>query len=315
MVAMQEIWCMDNSKVMGVANDLSSILDKEQILFNVPMKEHTSMQAGGSAKVIVLPSNIEQIKKVLKCIYEKNVPCYVMGNGTNLIVSDNGYDGIIIMLSRNFSQTQISENIITAQSGASIVSISNLGYRHSLSGLEFAAGIPGTVGGAVAMNAGAYDGEMKDVVTEATCVNKAGKVFQMGLDDLQFGYRTSKIQRDNLFVLEVNMKLKPGDKNQIKEKMRRLNDRRKDKQPLSLPSSGSIFKRPEGCYAGKLIEDADLKGYRVGGAQVSEKHCGFIVNTGGATASDVIELIEYIKQKVFDNSGVMLQQEVKILGG
>lgn len=306
---------MDYLKEMEVAKDFSSILDKEQILFNVPMNEHTSMQVGGKAKVIVLPSSIEQIKQVLERIYENNVPCYVMGKGTNLIVRDSGYDGILIMLSHNFSKTKICDNIITAQSGASIASISNLACRHSLSGLEFAAGIPGTVGGAVAMNAGAYDGEMKDVVIEATCINKEGEVFCLSLEELQFGYRTSKIQKQNFFVLEVNMELTPGIKNQISEKMKLLNNRRREKQPLNLPSSGSIFKRPEGYYAGKLIEDAGLKGYKIGGAQVSEKHCGFIVNTGTATATDVIELIEYIKRKVFDNSGVVLQQEVKILGG
>lgn len=306
---------MNEDMVAEVLKEMNSILGNEQILINVPMKDHTSMRVGGNAKMLVLPSKASQVKEVVKYLCEINIPYYVIGNGTNVIVCDSGFDGVIIKISDNFSSIEIDQNIINAKSGASIVSVSNFACQNSLSGLEFAAGIPGSVGGAVVMNAGAYDGEMKDVVIEATCINNAADEVQLCSEELQFGYRTSRMQKDNLLVLAVKMRLNEGNKNEIKEKMKQLNNRRRAKQPLNLPSSGSVFKRPVGYYAGKLIEDAGLKGYKIGGAQVSEKHCGFIVNTGTASATDVIELIEYVKKKVFENSGVMLQQEVKILGG
>ncbi|HEY8422051.1 MAG TPA: UDP-N-acetylmuramate dehydrogenase [Thermoclostridium sp.] len=305
-----------NNDMMDLAlEEVNRILKSDQILVDVPMKDYTSMRVGGKAKIVVLPSAVDEIRELIKSLGKNSIPYYVIGNGTNLIVHDAGYNGVIIKLSENFSSVTVDENIITAKSGASIVSVSNLACENSLSGLEFAAGIPGTVGGAVVMNAGAYDGEMKDVVFEATCVDHTGEIVSLGYDDLQFGYRTSRVQRDSLVVLEAKMRLNEGNMDAIKDKMKELNRRRREKQPLNFPSAGSIFKRPAGHFAGKLIEEAGLRGYQIGGAQVSEKHCGFIINTGTATASDVIELIEYIKKKVFETSGVMLQQEVKILGG
>lgn len=305
-----------NNDMMDLAlEEVNRILKSDQILVDVPMKDYTSMRVGGKAKIVVLPSAVDEIRELIKSLGKNSIPYYVIGNGTNLIVHDAGYNGVIIKLSENFSSVTVDENIITAKSGASIVSVSNLACENSLSGLEFAAGIPGTVGGAVVMNAGAYDGEMKDVVFEATCVDHTGEIVSFGYDDLQFGYRTSRVQRDSLVVLEAKMRLNEGNMDAIKDKMKELNRRRREKQPLNFPSAGSIFKRPAGHFAGKLIEEAGLRGYQIGGAQVSEKHCGFIINTGTATASDVIELIEYIKKKVFETSGVMLQQEVKILGG
>ncbi|ANX00016.1 UDP-N-acetylenolpyruvoylglucosamine reductase [Thermoclostridium stercorarium subsp. thermolacticum DSM 2910] len=301
--------------VMNAMNEIRKILKDEQILLDVPMKEHTSMRVGGKAKMMLLPSGVEEIRDVIKYLNENNVPYYVIGNGTNLIVHDTGYDGVIIKLSDNFSSTSVEEDIITAKSGAPLVLVSNLACDHSLSGLEFAAGIPGTVGGAVTMNAGAYDGEMKDVVLEVTCLDKDANLVHLCAEELQFGYRTSRIQTESLIVLEVKMRLSGGNRDEIRDKMRELNRRRREKQPLNFPSAGSIFKRPEGYYAGKLIEEAGLRGFQIGGARVSDKHCGFIINTGTATAADVIELIEFIKKRVFETSGVMLQQEVKILGG
>jgi len=306
---------MSDDMIITVISDIKKILNEKQVLVDVPMKEHTSMRVGGNAKVLVLPSCTDEIIETVKYLCENKIPYVVVGNGTNLIVSDSGYNGVIIKLSDNYSSVSVNDNIITAEAGASLVSVSNLACEHSLSGLEFAAGIPGTVGGAAVMNAGAYDGEMKDVVFEVTCIDRNARIVRLCNEELQFGYRTSRMQKESLVVLEVKMMLKKGDKEEIRNKMKELNRRRREKQPLNYPSSGSIFKRPEGYYAGKLIEEAGLRGYRIGGAQVSEKHCGFIINTGTASATDVIELIEYIKKKVYETSGVMLQQEVKILGG
>lgn len=306
---------MDSDMVMDVVKELNRIIADDQILLDVPMKDYTSMRVGGNAKVLVLPSTVSEIAEIIKLLNNYIIPYYVIGNGTNLIFSDYGYNGVIIKLSDNFSSMTVDGNVITSRSGASIVSVSNLACENSLSGLEFAAGIPGTVGGAVVMNAGAYDGEMKDVVFETTCIDNAAGIVRLGCEDMQFGYRTSRMQKENLIVLEVKMRLREGNKDEIRSKMKELNRRRREKQPLNYPSSGSIFKRPAGHYAGKLIEDAGLKGYRIGGAQVSDKHCGFIINTGTATASDVIELIELVKRRVFETSGVILHQEVKILGG
>lgn len=306
---------MNDNMAMEILNDLKGILDEKQILLDVPMKEYTSMRVGGKARMLLLPSDTWQIKKILKYMRKNSVPYFVIGNGTNLIVRDSGYDGAIIKLSDNFSSVTVNDNVIKAEAGAAIASVARLACNNSLSGLEFAAGIPGTVGGAAVMNAGAYDGEMKDVVVETTCLDKNADEVRLSSDEHNFGYRTSRMQEENLLVLEVKMNLRQGNIDEIKNKMNELNRRRREKQPLEFPSAGSIFKRPAGYYAGKLIEDAGLRGYKIGGAQVSEKHCGFIVNTGTATAADVIELIEFVKKRVFETSGVMLQQEVKILGG
>lgn len=294
---------------------IKGLLKPHQILTNVPMKEHTSMRVGGAADIMVLPSSTREIIEIKNYLQKSGVSHYVMGNGTNLIVSDTGYKGVIIKISDNYSDIAADRDEITAQAGAYIVAVSNLALKNSLAGLEFAAGIPGTVGGAVAMNAGAYDGEMKDVVSETLCINEAGEEIAIRGEEHEFGYRTSRIQKERLVVLEVKMKLEKGDPLEISEKMRSFNQRRREKQPLNLPSAGSVFKRPEGFFAGKLIQDAGLSGFRIGGAQVSEKHCGFIVNTGGATASDIIDLVRHIQETVYRKAGVMLEPEVRILGG
>jgi len=294
---------------------LTKIINNDRIKINVSMKEHTTMRVGGSAKMIVFPEDPEEVIRIKKLLSDMKIPHYVIGNGSNLIVADSGYSGIIIKLSDNFSGVSVEGNEITALAGTNIIAVSNAALKHSLSGLEFAAGIPGTTGGAVAMNAGAYEFQMKDVVAETYCIDPMGETLTLSGDEHEFGYRTSKIQKNNLIVLKTKMKLNEGNQEKIKEKMQYFNCRRRDKQPLNLPSAGSVFKRPDGNYAGKLIQEADLKGYKIGGAMVSDKHCGFIVNTGDATASDVISLIEYVKEKVLLKSGILLEQEVKILGG
>lgn len=299
----------------SIYEEIKTILKPEQILVDTPMKEHSSMRVGGAAKILVLPSSMEEIIQMKKALIRYAVPHVIIGNGTNLIVSDNGYPGVIIKLAENFSEITVNENEILAQAGISLAATANTAWKNGLTGLEFASGIPGNVGGAVFMNAGAYGGEMKDVVVETTCMDDTGELLTLRGEEHEFGYRTSRFQKLGLTVLAVKMKLEKGEPDRIKEKMQTLNACRREKQPLNLPSAGSVFKRPPGYFAGKLIEDAGLRGYRIGGAQVSEKHCGFIVNTGNATALDVIRLIQTIKDKVFENSGVMLQEEVKILGG
>lgn len=273
------------------------------------------MRVGGEAAMLVLPSSVRQIIQVVQVLKEANVPHTVMGNGTNLIVLDSGYCGVVIKLADNFTAITVKENEITAQAGASLAAVSNAAWKAGLTGLEFASGIPGSMGGAVAMNAGAYDGEMKDVVIKTTSINEDGEILQLLGQQHEFGYRKSFIQKNRLMVLEATLKLQKGDPDAIKEKMQNLNARRREKQPLNLPSAGSVFKRPPDNFAGKLIEKAGLRGYKIGGAQVSDKHCGFIVNTGDATAADIIALIQWVKDKVFQSSGVMLEEEVKILGG
>jgi UDP-N-acetylmuramate dehydrogenase len=294
---------------------LEDIVKKERIKTNVPMKEHTTMRVGGMAKIMVLPESCNEIAGIKKLLTEKKVPHFIMGNGSNLVVADSGYSGVIIKLSDNFSGISAERDEITALAGTNIAAVSNAALKHSLSGLEFAAGIPGTTGGAATMNAGAYGHQMEDVITETYCIDENGESCVLAGKDHEFGYRTSIIQKNNLIVLKVKMKLVHGDQEEIRGKMNNYNCLRREKQPINLPSAGSVFKRPDGNYAGKLIQEAGLRGFKIGGAQVSEKHCGFIVNTGNATATDVINLIEYIKDKVFENSGIMLEQEVKILGG
>lgn len=301
--------------MQNISIQLRRILKPQQILTHVPMKDHTSMRVGGMAEMLVLPSSVKEIRDVITALKEAHIPHVIIGNGTNLIVSDNGYFGVIIKLADNFSEITVNGNILIVQAGASIAAVANAALKNALTGLEFAAGIPGTTGGAVAMNAGAYDGEMKDVVIETTSINTAGEIVTLKGAEHDFGYRKSIFQKQDMTVLEVKMRLEKGGQDKIKEKMQALNSRRREKQPLNLPSAGSVFKRPEGHYAGQLIENAGLRGFRIGGAQVSEKHCGFIVNTGDATAADIIALIRWVQKKVFQSSGVMLEMEVKILGG
>lgn len=302
---------MDIGKVY---NDIKSFLPKDQLLVHEPMKNHTSFKIGGKADLIVLPSNADQIVDVIKYCNQMDVPIFVMGNGSNLLVGDRGIRGVVLKIAGSFNNVTIDGDRIDVETGILMSSLSHRALKESLSGLEFASGIPGTLGGALAMNAGAYGSEMKDLVVRVTAVDMQGNRVEFERDMLEFGYRTSRLQRERLIALEASLKLEDGDPAKIKETMTELMRRRREKQPLSYPSGGSVFKRPEGYYAGKLIQDAGLKGYRVGGAQVSTQHAGFIINTGDATCADVVGLIETIKDKVYREFGVKLSPEIKIVG-
>lgn len=290
-------------------------IPQEQIRLDEPMKEHTSLHIGGKADYFVFPKNAEEIRTILALCKDMSVPYYIMGNGSNLLVSDLGFRGLIIKLTENFSGVTVSEDgHITAQAGILLSRLANVAAEHSLTGLEFASGIPGTLGGAVTMNAGAYDGEMKQCLTEAKVLNEEGEVLTLDLDALELGYRTSILQKKNYILLEATIKLSKGDKEQIRNKMNTLNTLRREKQPLDQYSAGSTFKRPPDNFAGKLISDAGLRGYQVGGAAVSEKHCGFVINKENATAEEFLTVINDIIRIVEEKFKVRLEPEVKFLG-
>lgn len=298
-----------------IYNKLTTIFPRDVILSGVSMKEYTTMKVGGKADFMVLADSIENIRKCVNLLSSQNVPFLIMGNGSNLLFTDNGYHGVIIKIGPAISNTEVDGDIITAEAGALLSSVANLAMENSLTGLEFAFGIPGTIGGAAYMNAGAYDGEMKQVIIESLCIDKEGRYITLRGDEHNFSYRHSRMQDEDLICLKVKLKLNRGNKEEIKAKMAELSARRREKQPLTYPSAGSIFKRPPGAFAGKLIDDCGLRGYRIGGAQVSDKHCGFIINTGNATASDVLALIKHVQETVYKNFGKLLELEVKIIGG
>lgn len=295
-------------------DQLIQIIDKEYVLENEPMSRHTTFRVGGNADYYVMPSSVESIQKLITLCKKENVSFYIIGNGSNVLVSDSGYRGVIIEVCRAMNQIQIEGTKIRVQAGALLSKVANEALKNSLTGFEFAAGIPGTLGGAVVMNAGAYGGEMKDVICQATVVTKEGELLTLKAEELELGYRTSIIKRKDYIVVEAVLSLKEGNQDQIKEYMDDLKNRRTTKQPLEYPSAGSTFKRPEGYFAGKLIEDAGLRGFTVGGAQVSEKHCGFVINKNHATAKDIFDLINQVSERVKENSGVDLEPEVKKLG-
>lgn len=302
---------------MDISRVYQRLIDRipsERVLVNESMKKHTSFRIGGPADIMVLPTDPQEIRYVIQLCKELSIPFYVMGNGSNLLVRDKGIRGLVMKIASNFSDIKIEGTKVTAQAGVLLSVLSKKTAQHSLKGLEFASGIPGTLGGAVAMNAGAYGGEMKDVVTSVWAMDYSGNDRRLDYDDLKFGYRTSAIQQDKLIVIEVDMQLEEGDKQESMELIAELTRRRREKQPLSYPSAGSTFKRPVGYYAGKLIQDAGLKGLRVGDAQVSDLHAGFIINLGNATAKDVLELIHIVKEKVKSEFNVDMQPEIKIIG-
>ncbi|MFR2956024.1 MAG: UDP-N-acetylmuramate dehydrogenase [Lachnospiraceae bacterium] len=288
--------------------------EQVEILVAEPMKNHTTFRIGGPADALALPKTPEEVAEVVHFCHEHAQPYYVLGNGSNLLVSDEGYRGLVLQLYRNFNDIQVNGETITVQSGAMLAAVARTAYQTGLTGLEFASGIPGTIGGAVVMNAGAYGGEMKNVLKEVTVLTKEGEVLVIPAKALELGYRTSVIPKNGWIVLGAVLQLKKGDQKQILARMEELKEQRITKQPLDLPSAGSTFKRPEGYFAGKLIMDAGLRGFTVGGAQVSEKHCGFVVNRGNATAADVWELICEVKRRVKEMTGVELEPEVKLLG-
>lgn len=284
------------------------------ILENEPMSRHTTFRAGGSAAVFMSVTDIEMLKDSVRFLAARDVPYFVIGNGSNILVGDKGYDGVVIRQVGDLGRVTVSGNMIKAGAGALLSEVSASAVKSSLAGFEFASGIPGTVGGALRMNAGAYDGEMKQIVRSADVLRPDGTVEILDNEKMKFGYRTSIIRTEQLIVLEAEIELHPGSKDEIRSRIDELASRRREKQPLEYPSAGSTFKRPEGYFAGKLISDAGLKGYTVGGAQVSEKHAGFVINRGGATAADIKTLVEDVQNKVYETSGVHLEREVIFVG-
>ena len=300
-----------NQEIIKCFNDL---LGKEKVRISEPMNRHTTFRIGGPADYFLLPSTAEEVKKILEICKEKELPYFILGNGSNLLVSDEGYCGVIIQLYRNYGGITVEGTDIRAGAGALLSQIASAAKNASLTGFEFAGGIPGTLGGAVVMNAGAYGGEMKDVLKEVTVMTEQGEIMTIPAEKLEMGYRTSLVKKAGYLVLEAVISLKAGDVDEIKAIMKDLTEKRVSKQPLEYPSAGSTFKRPEGYFAGKLIMDAGLRGYQVGGAQVSEKHCGFVINKGNATAADVCGLMKDVQEKVQEQFGVTLEPEVKFLG-
>lgn len=286
----------------------------KELLLEEPMAKHTSFRIGGPADVLAQPGNEAELAELLKRAAHHAVPVTLVGNGSNLLVRDKGIRGLVIKLSNLFSSITVAGNVLTFGSGISLAMASKKAASLSLSGLEFAVGIPGTIGGAVYMNAGAYDGEMAKVVTSVQVMDRQGQSSQLKADELDFSYRHTALQNSGLIVTSVTVSLQPGEAESIKAKMDDFSQRRIAKQPLELPSAGSMFKRPVGYFAGTLIEQTGLKGYTVGGAQVSTKHAGFVVNVGGATAKDVLQLISDVQAKVLAAQGVQLEPEVLVLG-
>ncbi len=301
---------MDRERLIQIFKDR----DVGEILIDEPMKRHTSFKIGGPVDMMIIPRGEEQIVEAIGLCRRNNIPFYIMGNGTNLLVKDGGLRGVVIKINEGMNDIIVHRDSIVCGAGALLTGVSRRAMKSSLTGMEFANGIPGTVGGAVTMNAGAYGGEMKDVIIRVRALDREGNIREYSNEDMNFRYRGSRVVDEGLIVLEVEFQLKEGDYSAIKETMEDLTFRRKSKQPLELPSGGSTFKRPVGYYAGKLIEDSGLKGLRHGGAQVSEKHCGFVVNIDEASCKDVLELISVIQKTVRDKYGVKLEREIKLIG-
>lgn len=293
---------------------LESQLPGVRIRLGEPMSRHTTFRVGGPADYFVEPENTAQLMAVLGLCSSFDMPFYLLGNGSNLLVGDGGYRGVMIALGDAWSGMSVDGNWIHAGAGATLAAAARLACRHALTGLEFAAGIPGTIGGAVVMNAGAYGSEMAAVLRGARVLTPEGKVLALSADQLELGYRKSCILRKHYVVLEVDLELQPGEEKAIRQRMEELAIQRRTKQPLEYPSAGSTFKRPEGYFAGKLIQDAGLRGFAVGGAQVSEKHCGFVINRSGASAADILELCRQVQKRVRQQFGVELELEVRLLG-
>ena len=278
-----------------------------------PMKKHTTFQAGGEAALFAEPESAEALAELIRRCREAEAPFAVIGRGSNLLVLDEGYAGAVLHIGEAMSRILVSGTRIEAQAGAQLSALARAALQNSLTGLEFAAGIPGSLGGALVMNAGAYGGEMKNVVKEVRVLKQDGSICSLPVEEMEMGYRTSRLQREGWIALGAVLELTPGDPEVIRATMNDLAERRRSKQPLEYPSAGSTFKRPEGYFAGKLIQDAGLAGYAVGGACVSEKHCGFVVNKGNASASDILAVCRHAEEEVLRQFGVRLEMEVKIL--
>lgn len=300
-------------------NELASILGEKQIKIAEPLSEHTTFKMGGNADYFVIPQSIEEIVELIKFCTEKKVPFYILGNGSNVLVGDKGYRGMIIQIGKGmekieFSETTGGQTKVLAGAGVSLAKLAKSIANKGLTGFEFASGIPGTLGGAITMNAGAYGGEIKDNILWARVIDKQGQIHLIEKNDLELGYRTSVVQKEGYIVVEAEFSFATGVKEEIEKKMTDLNRQRVEKQPLNYPSAGSTFKRPEGYFAGKLIMDAGLAGYRVGDIMVSTKHCGFVVNVGAGTAKDARQLIEDVSRIVYEKFQVKLEPEVRFLG-
>ena len=299
---------------MNFEKKLQQIVALENIKLNEQLKPYTTFRVGGPATYFVEPESIQQVQGLISLCKEHQIDWFVIGNGSNLLVSDEGYDGMIISLQKHFSYVIHEDGQIRAEAGAMIAKVSNTAKKHSLTGLEFAAGIPGTVGGALVMNAGAYGGEIKDTLIEAVVLTEQGEVLTLEASQLELGYRKSCILDKKYIVLEALFGLQKGNEEKIKEDMKHYNEQRRLKQPLDKASAGSTFKRPEGYFAAKLIEDAGLKGYQIGDAAVSDKHAGFVVNLGNATSKDIMNVCNYVADTVKEKFQVSLEMEVKKIG-
>lgn len=302
---------MNNNKI---ENKFCTCLGSDNVKLQEPMSKHTTFRIGGPADFYLCPHSTKEVQQTVQICKEENLPYFILGNGSNLLVSDKGYRGAIIQLWKNFSDISVKDCCITAKAGALLSKVAAEALEEGLTGMEFASGIPGTIGGAVFMNAGAYGGEMKDIIKEVKVLDDQGEIRVLSNEEMKLGYRTSIVKEKGYTVLSAVLQLKKAEVSVIRETMEDLKNRRTSKQPLDMSSAGSTFKRPEGYFAGKLIMDSGLRGFSVGGAQVSEKHCGFVVNKGGATAEDVTALIREVQRRVKEKFGVELETEVRFLG-
>ena len=302
---------MDNHRI---ENKFCNCLGSDNVKQQEPMSRHTTFRIGGPADFYLCPHSTKEVQEIVEICKEENLPYFVLGNGSNLLVSDKGYRGVVVQLWKNFSDITVKDCCIQAKAGALLSKVAAEALEAGLTGMEFASGIPGTIGGAAFMNAGAYGGEMKDIIKSVKVLDTQGEVRVLPKEELKMGYRTSIVKEKGYTVLSVELELSKGNREEIRNTMEDLKERRTSKQPLEMPSAGSTFKRPEGYFAGKLIMDSGLRGFSVGGAQVSEKHCGFVVNKGGATAMDVLTLIREVQRRVKEQFGVDLETEVRFLG-
>lgn len=302
---------MDNHRI---ENKFCNCLGSDNVKQQEPMSRHTTFRIGGPADFYLCPHSTKEVQEIVEICKEEKLPYFVLGNGSNLLVSDRGYRGVVIQLWKNFSDITVKDCCIQAKAGALLSKVAAEALEAGLTGMEFASGIPGTIGGAAFMNAGAYGGEMKDIIKSVKVLDTQGEVRILPKEELKMGYRTSIVKEKGYTVLSVELELSKGNREEIRNTMEDLKERRTSKQPLEMPSAGSTFKRPEGYFAGKLIMDSGLRGFSVGGAQVSEKHCGFVVNKGGATAMDVLNLIREVQRRVKEQFGVDLETEVRFLG-
>lgn len=297
----------------AVMEALQGFVPAENIHLQEPMSAHTSFRVGGPADCLIEMENEEQLRKLQHYFYLIEMPYVVIGNGSNLLVGDNGYRGVILQIGRKMNDITVEGTRVTAKAGALLTQVAGAALEHGLTGLEFASGIPGTIGGGVVMNAGAYGGEMSQVVVSVTVTDKEGNLLELDNSTMEFAYRYSTIKNHPFTVTEVSLELQPGNPEEIRSKMEELAGRRRQKQPLEYPSAGSTFKRPEGYYAGELIMKAGLRGFQIGGARVSDKHCGFVINTGNATAADVLDVIQEVQIRIKEIFNVNLETEVVIL--